>query len=825
MPDAAGTEAAAILALIAGGVNGPGGSGDLHEATKQLGAALEFAELGTWAWDLPDGRITWSAEQYRLFGHEPHSFEPTFDIMRRQLPPDDFARAWEEFLAAQRDARAFAAEYRVIWPNGETHWVQARARFVFDEHGRAVQMFGVTIDVDRLKRAEQTASEAHARVQTIAEATPGTIFTYRVAVDGAISFPYAGPHLRDTHGIDPEALMRDPSLLLSRIHPDDAKLVTASTEESARTLSMWHAQFRHNHPEKGEVWLEAYSSPLREPDGAVIWHGIAHDITHVKRAELELLEAQQRAETADRAKSEFLANMSHEIRTPMSAIMGYADILRTSLTAPEDVENVQTIASNGAYLLRLIDDILDLSRIEAGKLDPHFERVRPDTLVREVCTLLKIRAIEKGLALNVLSDGLLPETIRTDPTRLRQILINLVENALKFTDAGEINVVMHLLRRASLLLIDVVDTGPGISEATLARLFEPFTQGDSSATRRFGGTGLGLSICRPFARMLGGDLVVKTREGSGTTFTLAIGTGDLEGVPLVDPFGDAAPRAKQQAPTRSLACRVLVVDDREEIRRLARRMLEDAGANVEVAVDGRDALRQVAAAAAAFDAIILDMQMPVLDGYAAAAELRRRGYDRPIIALTASAMKEDESLCLASGCDHYLSKPLERSTLVNAIAWCTQDLSRAQLARERAERTAARPSRAPKVLFVDDNPDACNVAKKMLERAGCQVATATTGPAALAVSGPFDAVVLDLGLPGMSGEQVMADLRGRPELKVCKFICLSGRALVEREWHRLGFDHYLLKPARFEELAKLVGGAMGQRELGSDPNSVEVAAS
>ena len=225
------------------------------------------------------------------------------------------------------------------------------------------------------------------------------------------------------------------------------------------------------------------------------------------------------------------------------------------------------------------------------------------------------------------------------------------------------------------------------------------------------------------------------------------------------------------------------------------------------AADGRDALRSVdehQARGTPFEAILLDMQMPVLDGYTTAAELRRRGFDKPIIALTANAMKDDEGRCLDCGCDHYLRKPLERATLVDAIAHYTQDVSFTELAARRAARQAAAPARRRKVLFVDDNADACRIAKEMLGRRGFEVATATNGAAALAVPGPFDAVVLDLGLPGMSGEELLANLKRRPDLEPCRFVCLSGRALGDRDWQALGFDDYLQKPARFEELGRLL---------------------
>src|SRR5690606_6124582 len=358
-----------------------------------------------------------------------------------------------------------------------------------------------------------------------------------------------------------------------------------------------------------------------------------------------------------------------------------------------NLQCLDTIRTNGHYLLEIIDDILDLSRIEAGKLDLDIKRVRPDRLVLEVQSLMKLRAADKGLTLAVDFDGPLPETIETDPTRLRQILINLVENAIKFTERGEVRVAMRFADAACTLEIDVCDTGVGIPPETLGKLFRPFTQADSSLTRRFGGSGLGLSICRELARLLGGDVMVDSEVGVGSTFHVSIGAGDVREVPRRQ-AEELEPAAGQPLLVNEpLSCRVLVVDDRREVRHLAGHMLEDAGAEVELAVDGRDALNHVAEAEAGgrdFDAILLDMQMPVLDGYTAAAELRSRGFAGSIIALTANAMKEDERKCLASGCDAYLAKPLDRAALIGTIAKWTQDERREPERGESAREESAR---------------------------------------------------------------------------------------------------------------------------------------
>ncbi|MBN1236943.1 MAG: response regulator [Gammaproteobacteria bacterium] len=798
------------------------------DAAERMHDALESARVGIWNWELRTGHVDWSAGVYLLFGYEPFSFEPSFEFLRQRcVHPGDAERTQAAFEAGLRQGRAYDIEYRTVWPNGEVHWVQSRGRFIHDECGEPIRMSGVTLDIDRLKQAEQQATEARERLRTIAEATPGTIFSYRQARDGTPSFPYATPHLRETHGIDPAVASRDPAALFSRLHPEDYEMVRATTAESARTMSMWHCQFRHLHPEKGEVWIEAFASPVRDEDGGVTWHGISHDITAVKRAEKELLKARQKAEAADRAKSEFLANMSHEIRTPMSAIMGYADILGSRLVDPDNLQCLETIRTNGHYLLEIIDDILDLSRIEAGKLDLDIKRVRPDRLVLDVQSLMKLRAADKGLALAVDFDGPLPETIETDPTRLRQILINLVENSIKFTERGEVRVALRFDAAACSLEIDVSDTGVGIEPEMLGRLFRPFTQADSSLTRRFGGSGLGLSICRELARLLGGDVTVQSRVGVGSRFRVTIAAGDLRDVPLRPAeLTDTAPAAPATQ-LSELACRVLVVDDRREMRHLAEHMLEDAGAEVELAADGRAALERVAEAEDSgrrFDAILLDMQMPVLDGYRAATELRRRGFDRPIIALTANAMKEDEQRCLASGCDAYLAKPLNRAALIETVAACTRRGAPAEASRARpvcGGDSSTEPSRrhavdadARKVLIVDDSPDVCAMLKLLLETAGYDVTTAADGADALAmaVTRTFDVIVLDLGLPGLSGAEVVAELRSRGGHRGCRLIGLSGRSLPERDWRGLGFDDFLQKPARFDDLKTLLGSP--RRDVG-----------
>ncbi len=392
----------------------------------------------------------------------------------------------------------------------------------------------------------------------------------------------------------------------------------------------------------------------------------------------QLRDAVQRADTANRAKSEFLANMSHEIRTPMSAILGYTDLLDDqSLTPAQKSDNIQTIKRNGEHLLNVINDILDLSKIEAGAIELEPAPVDLRQLVSEVVVLMQGRAAAKNIPLNIDIEYPIPATIITDATRLRQILVNLVGNAIKFTHAGHIRIAVAFHLSDQHVSIRVRDSGIGIDAQGLQRLFKPFSQADSSLTRRFGGTGLGLAISRRLAHILGGEITVESTLGSGSCFTLNLPTANTASVPMhTAPVQSAHPDNSTSSTLPHLTGHILLVEDGLDNQRLFAFHLRRAGAEVTVVSDGQQAVDAVAATPAAFDLIFMDMQMPILDGYQATSELRSRGYNRPIIALTAHAMEGDRANCLAAGCSDYFSKPITAAMLIRAAATALQSQHR-----------------------------------------------------------------------------------------------------------------------------------------------------
>ena len=391
--------------------------------------------------------------------------------------------------------------------------------------------------------------------------------------------------------------------------------------------------------------------------------------------------AEERAEAASHAKSLFLAHTSHEIRTPMTAVLGFVEVLLEDgdlAKAPADrIEALGAISRNAKHLQSIIDDVLDLSRIEAGRVELEIRAVSPTAAVENVKAVLMQRAVEESLYLRVECDRDVPQSIQADSTRMTQILINLVGNALKFTETGGVTIRVTVDRRGAeqKLLIAVADTGIGITQEQLSRLFEPFAQADSSMSRRYGGTGLGLKISKDLAGLMGGEIAVKSEPGRGSTFTLELPAGPLENLPMVEEPAlelerQMSPKPESPSPEVLKGRRILVAEDAVDSQRLIRHVLGRLGASVDVAENGRSAVELALVACdedAPYDVILMDLQMPEMDGYEATRKLRLEGYTAPIIALTAHAMEGEPKRCLEAGCNAIETKPINRQSLLATI--------------------------------------------------------------------------------------------------------------------------------------------------------------
>ncbi len=395
------------------------------------------------------------------------------------------------------------------------------------------------------------------------------------------------------------------------------------------------------------------------------------------------------AEAAVAAKSEFLANMSHEIRTPMAAILGFAEeLLEPNLAETDKIDAMNTILRNGEHLLSIINDILDISKIEAGKLNIEKIASSPRQLVEDVRSLMDERARRKHLEFKTSAVGTVPKSIECDPTRIRQILINLVGNAIKFTDHGWVDIIYGLKRQGEAdetIFFEVSDSGIGMTQDQIKRLFLPFSQADSSITRRFGGSGLGLTICKRLAEKMGGRISVTSRLGRGSTFrvVLPVEISTAHECAEEDRAGEEVATDAIISENKNddveeitpgdliLGRRILVAEDAPDNQRIIRVILERAGAVVAMAANGKTAVEMVAQAMhkeESFDLILMDIQMPILDGYRATAQLRADGYSGPIVALTAHVMGSENEKTHAVGCNAYLTKPFTRETLLWTVA-------------------------------------------------------------------------------------------------------------------------------------------------------------
>ncbi len=621
---------------------------ETHRFMESMADALP---LSLYLFDLNRRRNVWAnAKNSRIFGLSNEEISTMGEAAVGQLVhPDDLAEidAHQLRLRAASDGEVNEVEYRVRHVSGEWRWLRSRdVVFHRDAHGRATLVLGSGEDVTERRRVRVELALARSQLSDAIEGLDSGLVMYDAEGRAVVS----------------NRRMRE-------LYPSetDAKLI------ENRRLDRGTYERR-----VGDRWVRVSDSPTAE-GGVVSLHT---DITEMKRTEDDLRRARDDAHNAARAKAEFLANMSHEIRTPMSGVMGMADLALSTALDPRQREYVATIRSSAESLLTVINDILDFSKGEAGKLELERAPFGLRDGLRDALRPLSARAAAKGLTLRIVVAPEAPDILLGDPHRLRQVLINLVGNAIKFTEAGEVSVSVGLDGErgpqddaTAVLAIAVADTGIGVPEGRRAAIFEPFEQADSSTTRRYGGTGLGLAISAKLVTLMGGAITVEGRAEGGSQFRFTATFGrpapGEEVIPLsTNPDDDDD---EVSPPTRSL--RILLAEDNPVNRIVALHLLERFGHRATTVDDGHAAL--VALESTAFDLVLMDVQMPEVDGFEAVAELRRRergkaGRRTPVVALTAYAMAGDRERCLAAGFDAYLSKPIRVAALSRTLARLTE---------------------------------------------------------------------------------------------------------------------------------------------------------
>ena len=590
-----------------------------------------------------------------------------------QILEEDRHRVIKGVLVAATNRVVWSDEYRVRLPNGAVRWMRTEINPEPDLAPDGATVFtGIWQDVTQLK-------EAGSRLREVTENIPVAVFQYRVE-QGRFQVSFISHAIERMCGITPEQLVADTQGLLRRVHPDDHALVSESLVQARAQARPWAMDFRMVHLHSQEVvWVHGEAHPGSAADAARIWNGYLTDITAAKRISVELQKAKDDAEAANRAKSDFLANMSHEIRTPMNGVIGMTELLMDTALDAEQREYLAIVKSSSEALLRVINDILDFSKIEAGKLLIEHITFHLGRSVEETLKPLLLRAQGKGLSLQCQIDPDVPMAVVSDPGRLRQILVNIIGNAIKFTERG--TVVLRVVRVQDAgdklsLHWSVADQGIGIAAHKLGSIFDAFSQEDSSITRKYGGTGLGLTICARLVEALGGRMWVESVLGQGSVFHFTTRVElDASAAQVAAPVVRAIAPSPQPLPGATApALQVLLVEDHAINQKLVVTLLQRWGHSVAVADHGQQALDLLAQRS--FDVILMDMMMPVLDGLETTRHIRATEQDRhtPIIAMTANAMESDRQRCLEAGMDDYLSKPIKAAELEQKLQRVARDL-------------------------------------------------------------------------------------------------------------------------------------------------------
>ncbi|WP_296762813.1 hybrid sensor histidine kinase/response regulator [Sediminimonas sp.] len=648
---------------------------EINEAKERLADIIEAAQLGTFEVDVHTRMNHINDRWAEMLGYERAELEPLdIDGFRDLLHPDDLTGFDDQVTSFAGGAEVFEREARIRHKDGHYVWVFSRGRVARrDRDGRPVRISGIHLDISEQKAREEALRAAMRRIEdTSAERDDAQQRFFDVTnvsnvwyweQDSDLRFTYLSDNLKRCIHLKPEMVVGKTRAEV--LGGDQAAGDAADWEELARKVAAREPfrDFTYMVPGDGEhpdIWLRTSGAPFYDRDGNFAgYRGIGDNVT-------ELVEAMKRAQAANRSKSQFLANMSHEIRTPLNGVLGMAELLESHIEDPDKLRMIHTIRRSGESLLNIINDLLDMAKIEAGRLTLENAPFRIDEILRRLEDIHLLRAEEKGLSFEVMIGSGCDQPRMGDSHRVQQVLHNLLSNAIKFTEKGSVNL-MVLARKDQPLKITVEDTGIGMTPEQIDQVFDDFVQADSSIARRFGGTGLGMSIMRQMVTLMDGKVDVSSTPGEGTIITVTLP------LPIAANQDDKPdPMAGAQAPHRFEGHRILVADDNPTNRELMAAMLDSMGAESMLVNDGVEAVQ--AAHDGKFDLILMDISMPLKDGVTALAEIREAEKscgqaDRvPVVAVTAHAMAHQIAEYVIAGFDTHLCKPFTRADLARTLS-------------------------------------------------------------------------------------------------------------------------------------------------------------
>jgi len=646
--------------------DGARAGGDVAALLDHLDRTERLSNTGSWRADVPRETLLWSAQVFRIFGLAPCAFQPTFAHVLDIIHPEDRERVRARVRSALAGEEDYALDYRIVLPDGAERIMRERGEVEFGPDGAPLLMFGSVQDVTGVRAAEEAARRSANTLAAMLTISPEAI----VVTDQAARIIAFSAGAEETFGYAADEVVGQPveKLLPARHRSAHEGHVAAFSAGGAKSLRMHDRAPIVGRRRSGEEFPAEVSLAVLETAMGHAFTAIVRDLSERRDTELRLIAAREQAEKANLAKSVFLANMSHEIRTPLNGVLGIAGALARTDLAPKQRHMVNLIEGSGRALERLLSDILDLAKLDAGRVSIREERFDLANVVREIADLFQASAAEKGVELLVELDDAARDRFVGDELRIRQVLSNLVSNAVKFTARGQVRLSVTctpLPDGRERVRFAVRDTGIGFPPEAAESLFERFEQADGSVTRQYGGTGLGLAISKSLATLMGGTISATSAPGRGATFKVEL---PLRRVVQDGPTVEVVQSSAVDAAMRPL--RLLLAEDHLINRMTVELILEDLPVEIVAVENGREAVETFAGQA--FDLVLMDMQMPVMDGLAAIRAIRQieREFGRartPICVLSANAMDEHKEAADAAGTDAFLTKPINAGALITYV--------------------------------------------------------------------------------------------------------------------------------------------------------------